>query len=92
MEKRVNENQKMLDNLEHSLTPFDIQQLTVLKDISKSLAIIADGDQFENDAYVRDKLLIGWFINTYLPFGTPEAPEVVYEKWMKDLGGKLDGE
>lgn len=100
---RMTENGKMLETLEHSLTPFDIQQLTVLKDISKSLAYISDllhsrwiiNDEEEaNDAYVRDKLMIDWFMDYYIPLCSDEnlMKEEVYKKWMNDMGGKLDGE
>lgn len=70
---------------------------TALLDISRSLAVIADKmageDKNASDAYVRDKIMIDWFMDYYIPLCSDEnlMKEEVYRKWMNDMGGKLDG-
>lgn len=119
---RIEGNRDLMDRLPRTYSGSEkeielrtrINILEVLQDISVSLACIADSmrvssSESDNDAhtYVRDKLMIDWFLKYYIPtfvevshdslegsFNSLEKTNVeeVYAKWMNDMGGKLDGE
>lgn len=102
---RVEENKEWMDRQPKTFTgsteDIDVKLkmcvYTTLLDISRSLAMIADGGKANESSnnYVRDKLLIQWCVehisNCSEEYVLDET-EHLYEKWMNDLGGKLDGQ
>ena len=68
-----------------------LDQVQLLKDISISLAVIADklDDKPESDAYVRDHQLIQWAYDHKYWLDGGSTIEDIYKHWMEDVGGKL---
>lgn len=101
---RVEENKEWMDQQPRQFTG-DYKDIevkikmciyTTLLDISRSLAYIADntGDKESSNNYLRDKLLIQWCVENISNCAKEyvlDETEQLYSKWMKDLGGKLDG-
>ena len=83
-------------NVSQDNSPAILCIYTTLLDMSRSLACIADntGDKESSNNYLRDELLIQWCVENIANCATDyvlDETEQLYSKWMKDLGGKLDG-
>ena len=72
------------------MAKLEMQNLSILRDISRSMAQIADScsnkdvedDVKAADEYVRDHLLIEWMMHTYALSGQVED---IYDAWQRYL-------
>lgn len=92
---RVEENSKLVipsafpANKDSASVRLEICKLRYLEDISKSLAVIADGESDESDCYMHDMGLINYILNRYMVTDTNGVRvdiEEIYRGWRKQNG------